>query len=101
MTIEIFCPDCLHKVESKGSPFRRLLEAIIEGYYLTDSPVAIRNDMGSDYILEYMEKGRYIITTEFKDPENENRDLVLALPIGHFRCKDEGCFFCFDSENHS
>lgn len=83
-------------LKAKGMPCIDILEIIFETFSLLKEPIALRDS--SLAITSYLEKKGYIITTEFPDPANENKDAILAIPLG-WQIKQGTHHFCFDKKH--
>jgi len=94
------CPECFLGINNKGSPLLLLLEGIVEVFWILEEPATIRRTPTEYAILEYLERTGYIVTTEFPDPFDKHRDVILALPIGRFDTIDGTAFFCFGAHDY-
>ena len=94
------CSKCFKGINNKGSPLVVLLEDVVEIFWILEQPVAIMRDSIIESLIEYLERNRYIITTEIPDPYKVDRDIVLVVPIGIFLFENGRYFFCFEADDH-
>lgn len=87
-----YCPICFYKLKEWGEMPTTVFEQICEYYALTEEVMIIEEDIhalkgGYLMMIEFLEKKRYIITTECSDSQ------LAVLPYTIFKT-DDGYRFC-------
>jgi hypothetical protein len=91
------CSECLKAIQDKGEMFTEILKMILESFIILKRPVIIKGIFIIPSVIEYLERNKYIVTTEF--PEGEE-DAILAKPLGHILLEHTYPFFCFEHDKH-